>query len=183
MGSFFERLQERWENRGEIVNLIFGDSFRFLEENGISRFWLILFIILCIEFIYFLFETSPMFTGEKLSLKERWKLYCKDFDIVKTMAVILTPIAFAFLYAFFGIIAVILLILVFGLGVLHFFLSTEKYIDKRQRFSFKSFKIRWMMYWKGFDFTKGGLCIFAPVMCFISALIHQVMMFLGKGRL
>ncbi|QJR22058.1 hypothetical protein BREVNS_1308 [Brevinematales bacterium NS] len=174
MGSFFERLQERWENRGEIVNLIFGDAFRFLEENGISRAWLILFIILCIEFIYFLFETSPMFTGEKLSLKERWKLYWKDFDIVKTMAVILTPIIFLFLFAFFGIIMIIPHILVIGLWVFHFFLSTEKYIDKRQRFSFKNFQIRWMMYWKGFDFFKGGLSILIPIGMIYVAIIHQI---------
>lgn len=183
MNYFLEMLQERWENRGEIINLIFGDAFEFLEENGISRFWLILLLMIGINIAGILFETSSLFTGQKLSLKERWKLFWKDFDVVKTMTIILIPIIFLFLFVFFGVIMIIPLIIVIGLGILHFFLDTEKYIDKRQRFSFKSFKIRWIMYWRGVDLFKGVMCIFAPIVAFLGTILHQVIMFFGGGSL
>jgi len=180
IGYFFERFAERWKRRGEIVEFLFGPFFRFLEAHGLSMFWGVFLLLVVMFFAYFLFDTSTIFTGERLSFKERWKLFWKDFDILKTMTVILTPIIFMFLFAFFGVITFIPLIITITLGVLHFILSTEKYIDKRKRFSFESFKIRWMMYWKGFDFFKGGVVIFPSIVMFLIALGDQ---FLTKSYL
>ncbi len=178
IGSFFKAIDEATSRRREEIADKFWELFsplsNFLESNGISKIWIVVCIMLLMDISYFLFSTSRMFTGQKLSLKERWKLFWKDFDILKTMTVILTPIIFLFLFVFFGVIMIIPFIIVIGLGILHFFLDTEKYIDKRQRFSFKSFKIRWIMYWKGFDFFKGIMYVLTLVGFFIIALIIQI---------
>lgn len=182
--SFFRAIDEvTTRGREDIAEKfweIFGPLSNFLESNGISKIWIIFFIMCLMDFIYFLFDTSYIFTGKNLSLKERWKLFWKDFDILKTMSVILTPIIFMFLFVFFGIIMIIPLILVIGLGVLHFFLSSEKYIDNKERVSFKNFRIRWTMYWKGFDLFKGIMNVLTPVGFFILALIVQILKLLGK---
>ncbi len=176
--SFLKAIDEATDRRRDEVAYRFWQMVdplaNFLEANGISKGWIPILLMYFVLFVYFLFDTSPRFTGKKLSLRERWKFFWRDFDMVKTMGVILIPFIFLFLFAFFGLIMIIPLILIIGLWIFHFFLSTEKYIDKSQRFSFKNFQIRWMMYWKGFDFFKGGLSILIPIGMIYVAIIHQI---------
>ncbi|NPV39633.1 MAG: hypothetical protein HPY78_10235 [Brevinematales bacterium] len=185
MWSFFERWGEMWENRDAIVYFLFGDLFIFLEEHGISRVWVIWLLVMLMNTVGFLFETGPRFTGKKLTLRERWKFFWRDFDVVKTLVFIViifagVPLGVAAIQLY-GYMMIIPPSIVFCLLMVHFFLSTEKYIDKSQKFSFENFKRRWKMYWKGFDLFRGGICLLGPIGMFCFAILHQVILLRDGG--
>jgi len=177
--SFFNKIFEGYDRRGEIVEFLFGPFFRFLEAHGISMWWGVLLIGLTMNFAAFLWGTSRIVTGRKLTLRERWKFFWQDVDVPKTVTIIFVPFLLLCTWPFLPIpweggwqISTYLLTLL-TLWVVHFIFSTNKYVDKRRSFSWKNLKIRWEMYWWGFDSFKGLVIIFVPTVFFLIALGEQ----------
>ncbi|URA10249.1 hypothetical protein [Thermospira aquatica] len=175
--SFFKRVERMVENRYLIVEYLFGDIMRFLEEHGISPLWLIFFLVTAINIGGILFDTSKMFTGKKLSFKERWRLFWKDVNLGKSvMVILLYPISLLAIGLGYWFIFLVILVM---LGI-HFILSTNKVVSKVEGESgFSRFKRRWKEYWKGFDFFKGTI-VFSWVVLLFGSIGMQIVLSRSK---